>query len=58
LRIDDYAPKTDIHAGLVNIDFIAERLDVLVPSLRDQQAEKPQPEVSPQAALSIKVVTA
>jgi len=41
LRIDDYAPKTDVYEGPVSIGFVAERLDILVPSKRDQQAEKP-----------------
>ncbi len=46
LRIDDYAPETDVYEGQVSIGFVAERLDILVPSKRDQQAEKPEPAVS------------
>lgn len=37
LRIDDYAPKTDTHVGKVTIGFAAHWLDILVPSLVDQQ---------------------
>jgi diacylglycerol kinase family enzyme len=44
LRIDDFAPETLEHAGAVNIEFIAERLDVLVPSAHDR-ANPPPPSV-------------
>lgn len=42
LRIDDYAPKTEIHAGKVEISFAPQQLDILVPSLVDQQPLAPR----------------
>lgn len=36
LRIDDFGPETPTHEGRVSVDFLAERLDILVPSEHDR----------------------
>ncbi|MDY0871520.1 diacylglycerol/lipid kinase family protein [Dongia rigui] len=36
LRIDDYGPEMRVHEGRVSVNFLAERLEVLVPSERDR----------------------
>ena len=38
LRIDDFAPAMTRTEGQVEIDFVAERLDILVPSRRDRKS--------------------
>lgn len=37
LRIDDYGPVTDLQEGLVTVRFVQQQLDILVPSIVDQQ---------------------
>lgn len=46
LRIDDFAPQMPDHRGPVSVEFIAERLEVLVPSAQDR-ANPPPPGVEP-----------
>lgn len=41
LRIDDFGPETPAYQGHVNVDFLAERLEVLVPSERDRTNPAP-----------------
>jgi len=37
LRIDDYGPATDRYEGPVTVRFVQQKLDILVPSIVDQQ---------------------
>jgi len=41
LRIDDFAPDTRVHEGRVSVDFLAERLEILVPSEHDRANPAP-----------------
>ncbi len=45
LRIDDFGPETPSHEGRVTVDFLAERLDILVPSEHDRVDPTPAPVV-------------
>ncbi|MBI2255247.1 MAG: diacylglycerol kinase [Proteobacteria bacterium] len=52
LRIDDFAPETPSHAGdragVVSVELLAERLDILVPSDRDRAAPSPPTNLDPE----------
>jgi diacylglycerol kinase family enzyme len=52
LRIDDFGPETPTHEGRVSVDFLAERLEILVPSQRDRANQAP---VAPADAPEIEV---
>ncbi len=43
LRIDDFGPETPVYEGLVTAAFLAERLEILVPSQHDRANTPPRP---------------